>query len=257
MDNIHSLLKRQMKRYLAGVNPSPEFQAFLEAVNRAYFDFDADRNMLERSFDFSSQELLQANVGFRKANEELQKLAAVVQHSTELISLADASGRLLFLNEAGCRMLGIDPADVSRHALPDLMAEGSRVRFESEMLPALREEQGWEGELQYRNMQTGVRIDVHSILFSVKGAADSSYMANIALDITESNKIAQSLRDSEQFLAGVFTGIQDGIMVLDRDLRILRMNATMEKWFADGLPATGKKCFELCHHSSKPCNLCP
>ncbi|NTV29627.1 MAG: GHKL domain-containing protein [Candidatus Omnitrophica bacterium] len=31
----------------------------------------------------------------------------------------------------------------------------------------------------------------------------------------------------------------------------------MEKWFADGLPATGKKCFELCHHSSKPCNLCP
>ncbi|MCP5050199.1 MAG: response regulator [bacterium] len=62
MDGNHSLLKRQIKKYLT--NPEslpPEFLPFIEAINDAYNQFDEDRLMLERSLDLSSQELLQAN----------------------------------------------------------------------------------------------------------------------------------------------------------------------------------------------------
>lgn len=60
-DSIHSLLKRQLKQYFGAGKPPDEFMHFFAAVNKAYFDFDADRNMIERSLEFSSQELMQAN----------------------------------------------------------------------------------------------------------------------------------------------------------------------------------------------------
>ena len=42
-----------------------EWQGFVEAVNRTYLAFDADRNMLERSLQLSSHELLQPNSEMR------------------------------------------------------------------------------------------------------------------------------------------------------------------------------------------------
>ncbi len=67
MDKLHSLLKRQIKRYLddnQGVDAS-ELEGFLQSINEAYKQFDEDRKMLERSLDISSQELLQANSELR------------------------------------------------------------------------------------------------------------------------------------------------------------------------------------------------
>ena len=82
MDNIHSLLKRQLKKY-CGTAPVPEdMKPFIDAVNKAYFDFDRDRDMIERSMEYSSQELLQANSDIREAQNQLiqsEKLASIGQ----------------------------------------------------------------------------------------------------------------------------------------------------------------------------------
>ena len=43
----------------------------------------------------------------KKAESELQKLAAIVEHSSELVNLATLDGKMIFLNEAGGVMLGI------------------------------------------------------------------------------------------------------------------------------------------------------
>jgi two-component system, NtrC family, sensor histidine kinase KinB len=74
MDSIHSLLKRQLKRHIPDPDALPP--TFLEAVNQAYRQFDADRAMLERSLELTSQELLQSNVEIRRAYDELQREAA-------------------------------------------------------------------------------------------------------------------------------------------------------------------------------------
>ena len=58
---FHRLLQRQIKMHLGGMeSPAPEIQPLLNAVNAAYHEFDADRGMLERSLELSSQELLEA-----------------------------------------------------------------------------------------------------------------------------------------------------------------------------------------------------
>ena len=65
------------------------------------------------------------------------------------------------------------------------------------------------------------------------------------------------IRESQQFLAAVFNGIQDGISVLDSDLNILQVNQTMDKLYAHQLPLAGKKCFQAYHGRKKPCRVCP
>ncbi len=71
----HSLLARQIRRHFGGEDKVPEdLHAFLDAVDDAYRQSDADREMLERSMDLSSQELIQANSERRRAEEERARL---------------------------------------------------------------------------------------------------------------------------------------------------------------------------------------
>ncbi len=65
------------------------------------------------------------------------------------------------------------------------------------------------------------------------------------------------LEQRERFLSNVFTSIQDGISILDTDLNILRVNPTMERWYAHSMPLVEKKCFAAYHGRARPCETCP
>lgn len=82
-------------------------------------------------------------------------------------------------------------------------------------------------------------------------------LLGIATDITQNRRLEEALRESERFLGGVFESIQDGIVVLDKELTILRTNPTLEKWFAHEMPVAGRKCYEAFHGRSRPCRDCP
>lgn len=64
-------------------------------------------------------------------------------------------------------------------------------------------------------------------------------------------------KESTRFLDDIFSSIQDGISILDQDLTVLKVNATMERWYAHAMPLVGKKCYEACHVRTEPCKNCP
>jgi len=83
---VHSLLKRQLGRFFGDQFSTPEeWRGFVDAVNEAYHEFDADREMLERALDLSSQELLQAN----------SEMRAVFQAIPDLLFRLDRDGIIL------------------------------------------------------------------------------------------------------------------------------------------------------------------
>lgn len=74
-EKMHSLLKRQLKRFFGDSFVVPEkWSEFIKAINEAYYEFDTDRNMLERSLELSSQELLQTNSELRGIFEAMPDL---------------------------------------------------------------------------------------------------------------------------------------------------------------------------------------
>ncbi len=96
MSERHSLLVRQIRRYLGGEEAVPEtLRPFLEAVDSAYRQSDADRGMLERSMDLSSQELMQA---MNEVRSSLSLLQATLDSTADGIIAVDRNHRILAFN---------------------------------------------------------------------------------------------------------------------------------------------------------------
>jgi PAS domain S-box-containing protein len=82
----------------------------------------------------------------------------------------------------------------------------------------------------------------NSFLSNSEGELDSIF--SIALDVTESKRAAQALRDSEEIarrrlaeIEAIYNSAHVGLCVLDRDLRFLRINQRMAEM--NGLPVAG------------------
>jgi len=82
-------------------------------------------------------------------------------------------------------------------------------------------------------------------------------LANMLRKSVQSNRSDAAAREGERFLSSVFSSIQDGISVLDKDLNILRVNQTMENWYSHKMPLVGKKCYDAYHGRRAQCDSCP
>jgi PAS domain S-box-containing protein len=86
MDKMHSLLRRQIKKIFGSADNIPkDFQEIIGVINEAYFNFDADRLMLERSIEISSHELVEAN----------SQMRSIFQAIPDMFLRIDADGKIL------------------------------------------------------------------------------------------------------------------------------------------------------------------
>ena len=67
---MHKLLARQIRRHFGPAGPPPELDGFLRSVSASYAEADADRLLVERSLELTSQELLQRNADLRAREVE-------------------------------------------------------------------------------------------------------------------------------------------------------------------------------------------
>ncbi len=100
MAPLHDLLKEQLRRYFGDVDSLPKaWQGFVEAVDEAYWQADADRRTLKQSIELGSLELRAANAESERRvagrTQELLKrnteLAALNQVGQALSQLAEPS----------------------------------------------------------------------------------------------------------------------------------------------------------------------
>ena len=79
----------------------------------------------------------------------------------------------------------------------------------------------------------------------------------ISRDITERKQMEDDSKESARFLSNILASIQDGISILDKDMKILMVNPTMKQWYAHALPFLGKKCYEAYYGATQRCSDCP
>jgi len=110
-----------------------------------------------------------------------------------------------------------------------------------------------------RELQTDKRTRYFEITASPLNGPTGKIVAGIEVvrDITERKQAEEAVKEGERFLSSIFMSIQDGISILDVDMTIVRVNATMEKWYSHAMPLVGKKCFEVYHDRSERCEICP
>ncbi|PNX50547.1 MAG: hypothetical protein BV458_12990, partial [Thermoplasmata archaeon M9B2D] len=131
--------------------------------------------------------------------------------------------------------------------------EAAREHF----IEALKTDKSYLREYRIRSKTGDIRwIQARGqIVCDNKG--DMEYVTGVFYDITRHKKAEDELRKSERFLQNMFDAIQDGISVLDKDLNVIQINNTMVKWYAHAMPFKGKKCYEIYHGRTAPCEICP
>jgi len=139
----------------------------------------------------------------KQAEEEVKRLAAIVRHSSELVNLCHMDGRMVFLNEAGSKMLGIDPEDVEKTNIMQVIPDHLKGLVKNELFPTLLAGGSWDGELQYVNLKTGEMTDIHALTFTIDDphVLYNKYLANISLDITDRKRLEEERLKLEQQLS--------------------------------------------------------
>jgi PAS domain S-box-containing protein len=196
----------------------------------------------------------------RKAEKEIKrsekKYKLLVNNLTNPITLYDLNGLILLINKAGAKNLGGKPKDFigkSHHKLFPAMAFtfDERIRQISVSKKGARFEDLIE-------LPSGEKRWFWSNLQPVKDVSGKiNAIQTISYDITEHKLYEEVLRESKRFLQDILDSIQDGVSVLDSNLNIIRINATMEKLYSHQVPFIGKKCYEVYHDLTKPCEVCP
>lgn len=65
------------------------------------------------------------------------------------------------------------------------------------------------------------------------------------------------MRENEQFLKKIFDSIQDGISVIDINLKVIKTNRYMEEIYDHKMPLVGKQCYQVYQERNSPCQQCP
>lgn len=136
----------------------------------------------------------------KRAEEEQQKLVSLVESSDDFIALASLEKKIIYLNEGGARMVGLDSADQALGV--DISAfhpESVWAEIESQ-IPVVLKTGHAQQENQLRNFRTGDPIDVLMNAFAVKkpGSNEVLCLAAVMRDITERKRAENTLRTSEE-----------------------------------------------------------
>ena len=157
------------------------------------------------------------------AEDRLRQFRALVEASTEFIGMADLQGRLIYLNPAATKLLGLSGQEVTSKVISDFVMDEDKARVEEEILPTMFRDGFWHGEFRFRHFVTGapVPVDQYAFVIADPRTGQPIALANISHDITERKRAeAISLR-----LGRIVEDSVNEIYVFDSStLRFLQVN---------------------------------
>jgi len=137
----------------------------------------------------------------KRAQEEQQKLLAVIENTDDFLGLASPDGRLTYLNRGACRLLGLESADEAL-GLP-LFAVHPESRWDqlrNEFIPTAMRTGSCQAETELRNFRTGESIAVilNALVVREPGSGELLAMAAVMHDISGRKRDEEALQRAKQ-----------------------------------------------------------
>jgi PAS domain S-box-containing protein len=192
-----------------------------------------------------------------QVHNQLDCLQTLIDAIPNPIFYKDRRGRYLGCNQAFETYLGLAKGQLVGTSVHDLAPPDLADRYH-EMDEALFANPGvqvYESSVVYAD---GTRHDVifNKATFNDKDGLVAG-LVGVLLDVTERKKAEKILAEREEFLSNILDSIQDGISILDDELRLIRVNPVIERRFPGINSIIGRKCYESYHGRSEPCESCP
>ncbi|MEM1391830.1 MAG: PAS domain S-box protein, partial [Cyanobacteria bacterium P01_H01_bin.150] len=125
----------------------------------------------------------------RKQNEiKLQQFAALIDNSIDFIGLATPEGKGVYVNPAGCRLMGLENLEAALETeILDYFFPEDKAYVREVILPTQVREGFWHGEFRFRHFQTGEAIPVDYSAFAIRDSENNEIVgfATVTRDIRE------------------------------------------------------------------------
>ena len=140
------------------------------------------------------------DISDRRKNEEfLMMFRRFAEASGEGMGWSDLDGRIVYVNETMCRILGETDREAARgKRVVDHYDKETRKRLIGEITPAVMEKGEWKGELLLHRTD-GQQVPTLNDIFLIRDESGRPiYHAIISRDISDLKKTEQALRESEE-----------------------------------------------------------
>ena len=184
------------------------------------------------------------------AEEERQKLISLVENSPDFIDMVSPEGKVLYLNEGGQKLVGLDSlSEAKGKTIFDFHPEGDRSHIQ-DMVENVMRDGNWDGKLQLRHFKTGTTIPTQLKAFLIKhpltGQLDT--IASFAEDITQRKQTEEALRESEERFRHLFESAPIGMVIADKDGKLNQSNRAVQEMLGRSEDELGEITFKDITH---------
>ena len=162
---------------------------------------------------------LAAEISRRKYLEDFShRLNQVIWETTDVVSIYDASGAMLFLNKAGRDLFGLGENDSVAHL--DMYygyGDEAREQVKNEIQPYAMRYGMWRGEVSY-DLEDGRSIPLSQVMLCERESDGVVlYFATISRDISDFKRVEKMLRESRERYRTLAEAARDLIFVVSTD----------------------------------------
>jgi PAS domain S-box-containing protein len=192
----------------------------------------------------------QAEKALLESEERYRKLVDISPDAV----LIHQEGKIIFINPAALNLMGASHSD-------EIIGKNILDFIQPEFHDAVRKniEKDLGGDITPPTEVYMSRVDGTSVIAEGRGIRtfiDGKPAVQVAIrDITERKHAEEALRESEEKLNAMLQSIPDPMSMMDKDLTIVWANEPAKRFF--GKDILGKKCYEVYHLRTDPCEPYP
>ncbi|HZE84017.1 MAG TPA: ATP-binding protein [Puia sp.] len=167
-------------------------------------------------------------------NTDLQQsLLTLVNNSTDYMATADKDGNVIYMNQAGRALVGVDPAqDLRGLNSRDFLAPWDLEKMAAEVLPGLESSGRWAGRLSVRHLLTREIIPCHASFIRIDDGTGAYIGRGVTLrDLRPEIAARQALSTSEQQLRMAVELAQLGTWSIDLSTMTARFSESAKELY--------------------------
>lgn len=192
-------------------------------------EFKGQAAILGTAFDITDR---------KRAEEGQQRLIAILEATTDFVAMADHSGRILYINQAGREMVGIgEKEQVSNMHLTDYYPKEINELVSREGIANAIRDGVWVAETTFL-ARDGKEIPTSQVLIAHQAHEESQvgYFSTIARNITErvqaEEQLKASLKEKEVLLKEIHHRVKNNLQIISSLLYLqsenIKDSATLE-----------------------------
>lgn len=161
----------------------------------------------------------------KKAEKEQQRLLSILEATPDIVSICDAQGNYLYLNQAGHTALEIPTEDLKRINFKECHSPKTLEKIESEAVPIAIRTGMWRGESRLQN-QSGRDFPVSQVILAHRDDdGNLEFLSSVMRDISNLKQAEERLRQQRTQYRQIFETVTDGLGILDLETgKLLKTN---------------------------------